>query len=176
MTSSESHQDSSPASRFSRESEENSASQPSISPANPSRTSALGWPPLAPRITSGTPIPVAEGRPFSPGTNVSQIASRLALAASLSWIVTVSSSPPPPRRLAQAKLSDSFVFEPSPQVVKVIGEDPGPELLPLLPLVLRAVLAGPEDIPDPHPCDDPRPRRGGGPPPPRPACPPPHLN
>ena len=159
MTSSESHQDSSAASRFSRENEENSASQPSISPANPSRTSALGLAPIAPRITSGTPISVAEGRPFSPGTNVSQIASRLALAASLSWIVTLSSSPPPPRRLTQAKLSDSFVFEPSPQVVEVIGEDPGTELLPLLPLVLRAVPGGREDIADPLPCDDHRPVR-----------------
>src|SRR4051794_13103141 len=92
MTSSESHQASRNFSRSSWGREANPESHPSIRPAKPSRTSALGLAPIAPRITSGTPIPVAAGRPSSPGTNVSQIASRLARPASLSVIVTNASN------------------------------------------------------------------------------------
>src|SRR5215210_1576972 len=92
MTSSESHQASRNFSRSSCAREANPESQPSSSPAKPSLTSALGLAPIAPRITSGTPISVAAGSPFSPGTKVSQIASRLARPPSLSVIVTNASN------------------------------------------------------------------------------------
>src|SRR5215210_668517 len=92
MTSSESHQASRNFSRSPCAREANAESHPSSSPAKPSLTSALGLAPIAPRITSGTPISVAAGSPFSPGTKVSQIASRLARPPSLSVIVTNASN------------------------------------------------------------------------------------
>src|SRR5918995_6280319 len=88
MTSSESHQESSDFSRSFCEREANPGSHPSSSPANPSRAASLGFPPIAIRMTSGTPISVAAGSPFSPGAKVSQIASSAALAPGLSVIVT----------------------------------------------------------------------------------------
>ena len=44
---------------------------------------ALGFEPKAMRIASGTPSSVADGSPASPGTNVSQIASRAVRALPL---------------------------------------------------------------------------------------------
>ena len=67
-------------------------SQASSSPANPSRSAALGFSPTAIWIASGTPIALAEGRPSSPGTNVSQIDSRALDALPLSVRVTAACS------------------------------------------------------------------------------------
>ena len=62
-------------------------SQPLDQPANPSRTSALGLAPIAPRITSGTCNIGRRWGLFLSGTKVSQIASRLPRPSLLSSIV-----------------------------------------------------------------------------------------
>src|SRR5262245_40060223 len=93
MTSSESHHARRVRSRSSGAAEAKPGSQLSRSPANPSRASALGLPPMMSTITSGTWRSVADGKPSCPGTKVSQIASRLARAPSLSCIATLSFSP-----------------------------------------------------------------------------------
>src|SRR5919106_2021094 len=95
-TSAESAKASSVRSRSACESDENgSCSEPAIwlshassSPANPSRSVWEGLLPTAMRIASGTPSSVADGSPPSPGTKVSQIASRACLALLLSVIST----------------------------------------------------------------------------------------
>src|ERR671914_732858 len=95
-TSGESAKASSVRSRSACESDENGAcsepanwlSHASSSPANPSRSVWEGLLPTAIRIASGTPSSVADGSPPSPGTKVSQIASRARRALPLSVIST----------------------------------------------------------------------------------------
>src|ERR687896_560014 len=95
-TSGESAKASSVRSRSACDNDENGAcsepanwlSHASSSPANPSRSVWEGLLPTAIRIASGTPSSVADGSPPSPGTKVSQIASRARRALPLSVIST----------------------------------------------------------------------------------------
>ncbi len=99
-TSGESAHDSRTSSRLAWESDGKSASHASSRPANCSCSAALGLEPTAISIASGTPSSVADGSPASPGTNVSQIASRAARALPLISSIGGASKPTPPQLIS----------------------------------------------------------------------------